>query len=541
MKKIFYSFAILTMVFTSCNPLEDIYTDIDAKTNADAIVGDIVRTLSDDDYAALDLSFGNFSSEDDAKSMLPAFISDEYPALGVTYLADGSIKEASSAAITYKLFSPIKFETYTVTDADYAAIGAGVTSLNNGGDFNDFFGAKFPSEAKGTVIDLTYKTEPTVTDYALTDDDYDLVGNGRFDNFDIRTGKDDETIDARRAKIQAILLNNFPTAADGSKYNVTYEAFNDSFQTVTLEMTLQQQQNEPDASLTTNYTLVDADYTLVGNDRFKNFDIRSGADEETTESRRAKIETILLNNVTTATAGDLYNVTYAIYDGAAGTRTMLVEFDGAGYTIFSTTSYELYTFALEDATTRFTLTNEWAAPVTFTADEYSLMGQRFPNFSDRDLAAYNIGIYLKTLYPFAAADDFVAVEYDYFNSGVTQRNLNFVFDGSVWNAIPTVIDNVLKLGHNGTTWVPDNTIKYTLTNADFNSVGNGRYNNFDVRTGKDEETVEARRAKISTILLANFPALGQGQKFSVSYAVYSGANEVYVMNLIHDGSAYVLQ
>lgn len=119
--------------------------------------------------------------------------------------------------------------------------------------------------------------------------------------------------------------------------------------------------------------------------------------------------------------------------------------------------------------------------------------------------------------------------------------MNFVFDGSVWNAIPTVIDSELQFAHNGTTWVPDNTISYTLTNADFTLVGNGNYNNFDVRAGKDEETVEVRLSKISTILLNNFPQYGEGQKFSVSYAVWKPGDDVFVMNVIHDGTKYVLQ
>ncbi|MFT5214345.1 MAG: hypothetical protein ACI9WV_002074, partial [Patiriisocius sp.] len=51
MKKIFYSFAILSLLFTSCNPLEDIYDEIDAKTAINGVIGDVERTLSDDDYA----------------------------------------------------------------------------------------------------------------------------------------------------------------------------------------------------------------------------------------------------------------------------------------------------------------------------------------------------------------------------------------------------------------------------------------------------------------------------------------------------------
>jgi hypothetical protein len=31
MKKIFYSFAILSLLFASCNPMEDIYNELDAQ------------------------------------------------------------------------------------------------------------------------------------------------------------------------------------------------------------------------------------------------------------------------------------------------------------------------------------------------------------------------------------------------------------------------------------------------------------------------------------------------------------------------------
>lgn len=537
MRKIFYLLTLVTLVFSSCSPLEDVYDELDAQGGVDGIVGDVERVLSDEDYETLELSFGNFSSEDEAKTLLPGFLTDEYPLFGVTYNEDGSIKEASSALVTYKLYAPIKFDTYTVSADDYTTLG--LTSLNDSGDFNDFFGYKFPSEVQGTVIDLTYQGEPTISDYTLTNDDFDLVGNGQFNNFDIRSGQDEETIEVRRAKIQTILFNNFPDAEDGTIYNVTYAIYDGS--AGTLEMTVKQQQNEPDASLTTNYTLTEDDFDSVGNGTFDNFDIREGRDEETEEARRVKIETILLNNFPSAAVGDLFNVTYAVWEGFDSTRTMLVEFNGSGYDIFSTTSYELYTYALEEITTRFTLSDEWAAPVTFTSEEYTLMGQSFPNFSDEDEAIYKIGIYLRTLYQFAAVDDFIAVEYDLFSGSVNTENVNYVFDGSVWNMIPTVIDTELQFGHDGTSWVPDNTIKYTLTQADYDLVGNGFFGNFDVREGRDEETEEARLAKINTILLNNFPSDEEGQKYTVTFNIYNGANGIWTMRVIKSGTEYILQ
>lgn len=551
MKKIFYLFAITALLFTSCNPLEDINQEVDALTANDRLVDDLVLTLTDEDYEALGLNFGNFSSIDDAKEALPGFLAENYPQLGVTYNPDGSIATSSSALITYKLYSPIKFETYTVTDDDYAAIG--LTSLNDAGDYNDFFDYKFPSEAKGTVVDLTYKSEPAIEDYTLTDDDYDLVGNGRFDNFDIRAGRDEEDIEVRRQKIQTILLNNFPDADFGTKYNVTYEVFDGS--SADLEMEVILTDNEPDPNKVTDYTLTDADFASVGNGNFNNFDIRQGRDEETIEARRAKIETILLNNFPSAVDGDIYSVTYAVWVPGDEVRTMLLVKNGNAYDLFSAKTYEFYTFALEETTMRFTLADEWAAPLTFTRDEYTLMGQRFPNFDDTDEAEYKIGIYLETLYPFAAPEDFVAVQYDYFNSGVSQRNINFVFDGTVWNAIPTVIDAQLQLGHDGTNWVPDNTIKYTLTAADIAYISNeliakypgpadnfGFFGSFDRRESSSNYWSDEMLLEAMNVLLDNIdPSAEEGQKYAVTYVIYDGATGENTMNLIKTGGVFVKQ
>ena len=525
MKKILVLLTVFSMVFTSCEPLEMINAEADAMPNP--IVGDATITLIEDDYSYLDLDNSYFETIDVAKLMVPDLLSDKYPVWG----------KNSSVNVTFNVDQLVDKIEYTVSAADYTELG--VTNLSSDDDFTAFFNYKFPSTEKGTIIDLTYNSPPTIIAYTLTDADFELVGNGRFDNFDIRSGRAEEEIEVRRAKIQTILLNNFPEAADAAIYNVTYAVYDGA--SGTLEMLLKQQQNEPDASLTTDYTLTNADFDLVGNGNYNNFDIRAGKDEETIESRRVKIETILLNNVPGAVAGDLYNVTYAIYNGAAGTRDMLVEFDGTGYTIFSTTSYEFYTFVLEENTARFTYSDEWAAPITFTSDEYSLMGQRYPNFSDNDEAVYNIGIYLRTLYQFAAPDDFVAVEYNYYSGGVSQRNVNFVFDGSVWNAIPTVIDETIKFGHDGATWVPDNTIKYTLTGADYTLVGNGNYGNFDVRAGKAEEQESVRLDKVNTILLNNFPSDAEGQKYIVTYNIYNGAAGVWSLSVIKEGGAYVKQ
>ena len=538
MKKLIYLFVSLCIVFTSCDPLEDIDNALEEATKRDDIVGDVTYTMIPDDYTEDidDGGFFGFSNEyfksiDDVESKMPAFISDKFPALGVKYNADGSIDTKSLAVITYNLKDSIEIEIYTATEADYDEIG--LTSLNTKEDYNKMLAAKFPGSAAGTIVELTYKTDPEITDYTLTDDDYDSVGNGRFDNFNTN-----ETEEDRRLKIQTILLNNFPDSEIGDKYKVFYEWFNGSG-TENLDMEVVLTDNAPDPNSITDYTLTEDDFALVGNGQFNNFDIRPGRAEETIEARRVKIETILLNNFPAAVDGDLYNVTYAVWVPGDEVRTMLLIKNGAGYDIYSALTYEFYTFTLEDATSRFAFNDEWDAPQTFTAEDYTAMGQRFPNFSDRETAEYNTAIYLKTLYPYATPEMFLPVELDIFRQG--KVNINFIFDGSNWNAVQEIFETTAQFSHNGTTWKFDNTIKYTLTAADYELVGNGRFGNFDVRDGRDEETIEARLAKINTILTNNFPGAKQLQKYSVSYNVWKPGDDVFVMNVILEGDSYRLQ
>jgi hypothetical protein len=548
MKKIFYLFAITAVLFTSCNPLEDVNAEVDAiieaETANDGDVEDLVFTLTEDDYTSLSLSNFYFDTEDESKTMLPVFLTTNYPNLGVDFDINGEVVAASSAIVTYNLFNPVSAiakKAYTLSDADYTAIG--LTALNDGGDVNTFFSAKFPNEAKGTVYDLTYLADPTIEEYTLTDADYDLVGNGRFDNFDIREGRAEEDLEVRRAKIQTILLNNFPDADFGIKFRVTYEVFDGSNKD--LELLVQLEENPTDPNKTTTYTLDNDDYALIGNGQFNNFDIRDSSPEADVEVRREKIEQILLNNYPNAVAGDFFAISYDTFDGAGRpVLTMILQYDGTNFNIFDVKIYAEYEFTLESTTNRFVLTDEWDAPITFTSEEYELMGGsgRFSNFSgSTDEAERKIKIYMKTLFPFAAADDFVAVQYDFFSGGVSSINVNLTFDGTNWVAISETTDIILQFGHDGVTWVPDNTIKYTLTAADYDLVDNGIFQNFDIRSGRDEETIEVRLDKINTILLNNFPQYGLDQKFSVSYNVWEPGDAVYIMNVINNGTEYVLQ
>jgi hypothetical protein len=539
MKKIFLLLTIITMVFTSCDPLEDIHTEIDAQDNA--IVGDTEYTLIDDDYDALELYSGTFSTVEEAREMIPGLLTEMFPAWG----------NNSSAAVTFLVSGLVDKYDYTVSAGDYTEIG--LNSLLSSDDFDAFFAYKFPSVEKGTVVNLTFKSNPDIVDYELTTADYDLVGN-TYGNFDIRTGKDEETIEARRIKIETILLNNSPDGTVGDIYKVTYKGFNNDYDVVTLDMEVVLTAGTAGV---TNYTLTDADFDLVGNGQYNNFDIRAGKDEETIEARRAKIETILLNNFPSAVDGDIYNVTYAVYEGFASTRTTAVIKNGASYDLFTDfdpPTYQLYTFAFVDNTSTFVYTGNWEAPYILTTEDYIALGHNDDDLEGRNVeqrleSARLLEVYLGNLYPYAAEGDFMAVQYNsYEGSGVTAiENVNFTFDGSKWNGIT---DMTIQFGHDGTTWVPDNTIKYTLIrNADYEYmasqltdaeyaglIGNlAKYGDFDYNW-TDEQIHYAL-----ILFLDNYDSSAEeGQKYLLTYVIYDNGENEYSTRFIKTGGAWVL-
>ena len=253
------------------------------------------------------------------------------------------------------------------------------------------------------------------------------------------------------------------------------------------------------------YALSDAEHNAITGKTYGNFD------------KSYHLTNYLDATYTAPNEGDFVSLRYRWYAGGETTKT-----DGFAY-----------------------LGGEWIRFIGFTVDEYKAMGESYPNFSSHDEAAAKMPISLADVYKYNQqnAGTIVSAMYELYKGGGVTKSYtsNFIFDGTAWSKYNNVMGEILQFGHDGTTWVPDNTIKYTLTQADYDLVGNGRYGNFDVRSGKDEETVAARLAKINTILLNNFPGDADGQKYIVSYNIYNGANGIWTMAIIKSGGAYILQ
>ncbi|WP_406685518.1 hypothetical protein N1F78_07310 [Seonamhaeicola sp. MEBiC1930] len=382
MKNFIYLFTlILAVTFVGCNPLEDIYNDIDAQPNP--IAGDANLTLTDEDYDELGLSFPNFGSTDDAKSLIPGLLLNKYPVWGA----------GSSALVTYDIWAP-------------------------------------------------KRDERSLIRYTVSSQDYDDLGH-TFGNFD------------RESEIIEFLEWKYPNPDDRTLVSLTYDFWNGS------------------------------------------------------------------NNE--------YNNGYLYLEG------------------------------------------EWMFMRGFTDDEYTEMGEGFPNFSNEDEAVAKIPIILKDIFKFEPkeAGDIEGIMYklyvtdvdDIDGDGRTDDSTTysyvkyFIYDGADWSEYNNIISETLQFGHDGSTWVPDNTIKYTFTGDDVAFISNafisiypgpadnvGFFGSFDRRSGSsnywsDEMLLEAFNA----LLDDKDPSAEEGQKYVLTYIVYTGSTGNETMSVIKTGGVWVYQ
>jgi hypothetical protein len=326
----------------------------------------------------------------------------------------------------------------------------------------------------------------------LTDSDYDDLGL-TFGNF--------SSIDDAKTKLPSFLSSKYPAWGKESLAEVTFKLYH----------------KKNDEKSLTVYEVTPADYTAGGH-TYGNFD--SFTD----------ITDFLDTKYPSAPNRNLVALTYKYYSGGT-------------------------TYTLENGFIK--VDGNWEMSTGISDDEYTAMGEGRSQFSYEDEAFEKIPVFLKDKFKYdnKKAGDIEGIMYKLYvtdtqdidndmsttDKAVYRFVAFFIYDGTNWTKYNNVINETIKFGHDGSNWVPDNTIKYTLTSADYTLVGNGRYGNFDVRSGKAEEAESVRVDKISTILLNNFPNDAEGQKYLVTYNIYNGANGIWTLAVIKQGGKYVKQ
>lgn len=343
--------------------------------------------------------------------------------------------------------------------------------------------------------------------YVLTDDDYETLdlGYGNFSN-----------LDDAKTMIPGLLDQLYPVWGEGSIANVAFKLY---------------APKQDEKSLIV-YEVTNDDYDMYGDDEFASFD------------RDWQITDLLEDKFADASNRTLVSLTYDYYDGGLQ----------------------------RDVNNGFLLLNgDWVMIPGLTEDEYAAMGESYPNFSNEDEAEAKLPIFLKDKFKYSdpKAGDIEPIMYklytkdvdDVDGDGKTTDNTTysyvkyFVFDGMEWSVYNNTVMQSLQFGHDGDVWVPDNTIKYTLTDADFAAIESaliasypdpadsaGYYGNFDRRSGEDAYWSDAMILEAMNVVLDNLdPNAEEGQKYVVTFDVYNGTNTTEDAKVIKEGGVWVYQ
>lgn len=545
MKKILLLIAVFSMVFTSCEPLEDINTEIDADVSA--ITGDVIYTLTDEDYDALELSFGSFSSEDDAKTALPGFLSDKYPVWG----------KGSTALISYNLYlgnaegisDYTGANTYSLALTDYPGASENATAFYEDEKSTellpDILASEITDAVDGDVVLAKYKQYVGETVNGITEFyTRDFAGEGTLLDYEAVSVTGDQVWEGSNygAKMTGFDSGNRNPNED---WLISSDIDLSSFPNATLETT--QIFNYGDPSGFT--VLISTDYT--------------------DDILAATWDVIQLTNVPDGTSwdavlseayslsdynGETINIAfkYISTDSNAGTYEIVdVSLKAPGVEGDAEPRSEFYTF---DGSSW-----ELSESVYYLSDaDFDSMGEssgqpgRYNNFSSSISPDDYLPVFLNSKYLFAQEGDALSVIYKYFSSssGAQLRGNLYTFNAGTWEGYESTQETSLQLAHDGNAWVPDNTIKYEFVASDYTLIADTYRDNPDYASAVanletygnistfnwDEDQIDAA---VNTVLEEHFPSMDEGQKFAVTIYVYNGSSNNITMNYILSGGVYI--
>jgi hypothetical protein len=246
------------LLVTACNPMEEIYDELDLQTTP--FVKQLELTLADADYEMFDESDvaddHYFSDDEPAAEYIPDILDEKFPGLD----------EGSSVKVTYHFYVGgleyldylTESVSYELSTADYDSMGEDYGQPGRYNNFDSsvhpedylpaFFAGKFPNAEEGDLVFVTYKfysggvsnrseyygfdgtvwaqveveLPEGVVNYELTTDDYDSMGEetgkpGRYNNFDSNMNPNDY--------LPTFLSIKFPYALQGDKVVVLYKYY----------------------------------------------------------------------------------------------------------------------------------------------------------------------------------------------------------------------------------------------------------------------------------------------------------------------------
>lgn len=550
------------MVFTSCEPLEDINAEIDAQSNP--IVGTAEYTITDEDYEELGLTFGSFSSIQQVKDSVPQLLSDLYPAWG----------EGSTVNVNFNLYvgraEGVDDRTgatkYTFTNADYAATGSNAFGfypdvnpisqipavLNNvitspvDGDIvlasydqytetpqvglANVYAAEFPADFTNfTVVDLLGSEGWTSGSSYAQGSGY---SGGNNDNEDWLVSPEINLTGQSNLKFQIEQEIRFHDAnlnlSDHVNILVSEDYSGDVTTATWNEITLT---TKPDGSSSGYIISEDYDLSMYDNKKiFVAFRLRTS----TANSPRWRIRNFAIK-VLGATGNTDAKGTYFTYDGGNWSPTPNTYY-------LSTSDYDSMGTA-------------------------SGQPGRYNNFSSSIPADNYLPTLLSQKYPFAQEEDQIFGIYKYYSSssGLGTRGQLYTYTGGTWMPHQSTIADSLQFGFENGAWLPDNTIAYTFTNADYTTVYDAlkdetgyeaaasnlnQYGNFGRPTSDSDlnATEPSGNSRWNNLMMFKAlpivlnkinPSAADGQKYLVTVSIYNGSSGIESFNLIKENGEWI--
>ncbi len=600
---------VLGLVFTTaCEPLDDINAEIDAQEAP--VVGDAEYTLTDDDYDALDLNYGSFSSEDDAKTEIPALLTDMYPVWG----------NKSSVLVGYQLYigNALSIEDYYLNQDDYTFSGSDLLGFQSNATPTAFLAdilsdnISNPSEGDYAVAKYyqytgdAYTVTPTVSleenfDYGTTAGDLTTISNGAWEN---HSGANNQLMYATEnltmedypssnvggamalssagsedvnSSITPIItsntvyssaLINLSTVGDGTyffhlmeedgsySYSARVGAKSDGSGNVLFGI------GASSSSLTYGSTSFDLNTTYL---IVASYNIENGVSNLYVLSSVLNYEPSTPEATNTGNAGNSAN-RIGIRQGGGGPTAIL-----DGIRLANTWSAIMSNDDLNDEVIGDKLTFEmgyvydngtWITPsdrfYLVSDEDFDSMGEnsgepgRYNNFGSSTPPGDYLSTFLGLKFPYAQEGDELDVVYDYYSSssGAQMRGNLYTFTDGSWVGYESTISTTLQFGHDGNSWVPDNTIKYTLVrNADYEYmasqltdaeysglIGNlASYGDFDYNWS-DAQINYA----LSLFLDYLDPNAAEGQKYILTYVIYDNGENDYNTSFIKQNGSWVV-
>ncbi|MBC5775467.1 hypothetical protein H8S95_15420 [Pontibacter sp. KCTC 32443] len=378
MKKLVYLLSSLMLVFTACDPMEDVYEELDKAKTSDKVTVSTELKKADYEVYSKDATVPHvaknlyFVNEDEAAALIPAILDKNYPHLG----------NGASVNVTYNVLSYPQYNNttsiaarVTVSNAEYTAMGKLTSNFTAESDIATYLATKYPTPQERQLVALTYKMSDangTVTTqkdsffylngawkniYHVSDAEYTATGNGQFRNFDSNSDAlltnyfnqfltnyyTNNNLIVRKGIVEYVSFTYYTGSAtvqrlrimvyDGSKWVEAATAV----EKASLKFKKKANVWEPDLSIP--YAFVTADYAWIGDDAngfgtelnrknlrdFGNFyqsnpnSTNYWSDEQIAAAIAARLDVLFPN----AEVEQKYEVSFAAYKGGNITRTMV--------------------------------------------------------------------------------------------------------------------------------------------------------------------------------------------------------------------------